>query len=106
MLTPCGRRRENLEVFRTNGFDFADDDGGRLQLTGVPFSRNTTFGAADVRELVALLDAGGAAPLALGSAPAAAQQGAVVRPSRCFPNMIACHRVSGCRNRLVPLSIR
>lgn len=75
-------------MFRTNGFDFVEGAEGRLLLAGVPFSRGTTFGAADVRELVALLDAGGTAPMALGTHPGTAssastqQQGSVVRPSR------------------------
>lgn len=74
-------------MFRTNGFDFVEGAEGRLLLAGVPFSRGTTFGAADVRELVALLDAGGTAPMAVGaqqpgSALPAQQQGSVVRPSR------------------------
>lgn len=42
-------------------------------------SKNVTFGAGDVLELVALLEAGTAAPLAVGSSGAG---GAVVRPSR------------------------
>lgn len=75
-----------MEVFRINGFDFVEGAEGRLLLAGLPFSRSTSFGEPDVRELVALLDAGGTAPLSLGtqleSAAAAQQQASVVRPSR------------------------
>ncbi|KAJ7520122.1 hypothetical protein O6H91_20G067500 [Diphasiastrum complanatum] len=49
----------HLETFRQNGFDFVEYEdalpGQRLRLSGVPFSKNTTFGAADVQELVSLL---------------------------------------------------
>ncbi|PRW39172.1 mismatch repair endonuclease PMS2 [Chlorella sorokiniana] len=78
--------RDNLEVFRQNGFEFRDEPGtGRLLLTAVPFSKNITFGPADVAELVSLLDSGAAPVLAVGGGSASAARsapGAVVRPSR------------------------
>eukprot|EP00887_Chlorella_sp_A99_P005158 scaffold40.g5158.t1 len=82
--------RDNAAVFAANGFAFCDDPAtGCLLLAAVPFSKNVTFGPADVRELVALLEAGDAAPLAVGggggaSARSAGAAGgaAVVRPSR------------------------
>ena len=74
-------------MFSTNGFSFTEGGDGRLQLSSVPFSRGTTFGAADVRELVALLDSGESAPMALGPSQSntlgkGQQQNSVVRPSR------------------------
>ncbi|KAI3431618.1 hypothetical protein D9Q98_004667 [Chlorella vulgaris] len=78
--------RDNLEVFTRNGFDFCDDTAtGRLRLSAVPFSKNTTFGAGDVLELVTLLDSGAAAPYAVGTEAGAStsrQPDSVVRPSR------------------------
>ncbi|KAL4438704.1 hypothetical protein ABPG77_006308 [Micractinium sp. CCAP 211/92] len=69
--------RDNMDVFLRNGFDFKDDPAsGRLLLSAVPFSKNITFGASDVLELVGLLESGAAQALALG------EQAAVVRPSR------------------------
>lgn len=48
-----------MDVFRRNGFDFAEDpESGALLLSAVPFSRNTTFGVEDVSELVGRLRAG------------------------------------------------
>ena len=32
---PSGR--ENMDVFRLNGFDFCDDENGHLRLASVPF---------------------------------------------------------------------
>jgi hypothetical protein len=49
-------------------------------------SKNTTFGAGDVLELVTLLDSGAAAPYAVGTEAGAStsrQPDSVVRPSRC-----------------------
>ena len=48
--------RENLHVFTQNGFEFRDAEGdGELLLSGVPYSKNTAFGKADVQELAQLL---------------------------------------------------
>ena len=42
-----------MDVFRRSGFDFTESPStSALALSAVPFSRNTTFGAADVAELV------------------------------------------------------
>lgn len=70
--------RDNIEVFRANGFEFRDGDDGRLELVAVPFSKNVTFGAADVLELIGLLESGTAAPWKFGSKDDAA----VIRPSK------------------------
>lgn len=78
--------QEHLDVFQSNGFEFREDEEGRLLLTAVPFSKQTVFGAEDVLELVHLLGggAGPAAPLAVGqqAAPDRAVTQAVLRPSR------------------------
>jgi hypothetical protein len=46
----------HLDVFRRNGFDFAIDTsasaGTQLRLAAVPVSHKTTFGVAEVQELV------------------------------------------------------
>ena len=60
--------REHVHVFKANGFDFKEDDEGKLVLSAVPFSKNITFGADDVSELIGLLDTG--------------HSGQSVRPSR------------------------
>jgi DNA mismatch repair protein PMS2 len=81
---------QHADTFRANGFEFGDaaaaaEQGTRLCLTAVPFSKNTTFGAADVTELLALLDGGAAhapAPAAPGSGPFGSLEDGVVRPSR------------------------
>lgn len=44
-----------MHVFTQNGFEFKDSDEGELLLSGVPYSRNTAFGKADVQELAQLL---------------------------------------------------
>jgi len=49
--------RDNLPVFQANGFDFDEGPQG-LQLTAVPFSKNTTFGVEDVQELCTMLENG------------------------------------------------
>jgi DNA mismatch repair ATPase MutL len=50
----------NMEIFNANGFHFQQKPdaapGRRLQLTAIPFSKNTTFGDEDVRELASLLN--------------------------------------------------
>ncbi|XP_031487783.1 DNA mismatch repair protein PMS1 isoform X1 [Nymphaea colorata] len=49
----------NMEIFRKNGFILKEDEnappGCHFLLTAVPFSKNITFGAADVKELVSAL---------------------------------------------------
>ena len=40
--------RDNLEIFRKNGFEFRDAADGKLLLAAVPFSKGITFGADDV----------------------------------------------------------
>ena len=51
--------REHLSAFNANGFHFDFDEdappGRRARLAAVPFSKNTTFGDEDVRELCSLL---------------------------------------------------
>jgi hypothetical protein len=51
------------------------------------YNMQITFGAADAKELLALLEEGGGAAMAVGAAraPAADITSAVVRPSRCTP---------------------
>ena len=44
-----------MHVFTQNGFEFKDSEDGELLLSGVPYSRNTSFGRADVQELAQLL---------------------------------------------------
>ncbi|NWI55146.1 PMS2 endonuclease, partial [Calyptomena viridis] len=50
---------ENLEIFRKNGFDFVIDENApvtqRVQLMSLPTSRNWTFGAQDIDELLFML---------------------------------------------------
>jgi len=57
--------RENMHVFKANGFEFKEDhhnntkeETGKLTLSAVPFSKNITFGVVDVLELVGLLERG------------------------------------------------
>ncbi|CAN6442723.1 unnamed protein product [Victoria cruziana] len=49
----------NMEIFRKNGFILKEDEnappGCHFLLMAVPFSKNITFGAADVKELVSVL---------------------------------------------------
>ena len=44
-----------MHVFTQNGFEFKDAEEGELLLSGVPYSKNTAFGKADVQELAQLL---------------------------------------------------
>lgn len=44
-----------MHVFTQNGFEFKEAEGGELLLSGVPYSKNTSFGKADVQELAQLL---------------------------------------------------
>ena len=84
-LTPAEEQTvlQHAEVFRANGFDFEeapvrDDQGGsRLRLTAVPVSKNTTFNASDVHELVSLLE--GQAP---AQGPLGSLEGGVIRPAK------------------------
>jgi len=84
-LTPAEEQTvlQHAEVFRANGFDFEeapvrDDQGGsRLRLTAVPVSKNTTFDATDVHELVSLLE--GQAP---AQGPLGSLEGGVIRPAK------------------------
>jgi DNA mismatch repair protein PMS2 len=71
--------RDNPDTFARNGFAFAEGADGRLLLAAVPFSRNVTFGAHDVLEVVGLLESGEGAAWRVGGGAG----GAVVRPSRC-----------------------
>jgi DNA mismatch repair protein PMS2 len=78
---------QHADTFRANGFDFEEvPDAGampRLRLTAVPFSKNTTFGVADVQELLALLEGGAAAaPSQAPAGPFGSLEDGVVRPSR------------------------
>lgn len=56
--------RENMHVFKANGFEFKEgrlnneEETGKLALSAVPFSKNVTFGVVDVLELVGLLERG------------------------------------------------
>ena len=77
--------REQMEVFKMNGFDFQEAADGRLLLVSVPFSKNTTFGVDDVQELLTLLDGGSCAPMAIGAGQAPSRRITrhdIVRPSR------------------------
>ena len=69
-------------MLRLNGFEITDEEGGGITLTAVPFSRNTTFGAADVLELVALLNNGDAAPLTMGRSASDLAPDTIIRPSK------------------------
>ena len=61
-----------MHIFTLNGFEFKDAPNGDLLLTGIPYSKNTAFGKADVQELAQILlegrvpvaktDAGSGAP--------------------------------------------
>ena len=44
-----------MHVFTQNGFEFKDAPNGDLLLTGIPYSKNTAFGKADVQELAQIL---------------------------------------------------
>lgn len=76
--------REHLGTFEKNGFAFSEGPQGRLQLKAVPFSQSITFGRDDARELLACLEGGTGAAMAVGPT---SQKGntlseSVVRPSR------------------------
>ena len=75
--------REKADVFRANGFEIIAGDDGAALLTAVPFSRNTTFSAADVLELVSLLNDGDAAPLPMSRSASDSASDTIVRPSKC-----------------------
>lgn len=66
-------------MFQRNGFDIVEV-GDELRLAGVPFSRNTTFGASDVHELAAMLDGGREAAMQLPATQA--PLAALLRPAR------------------------
>ena len=44
-----------MHVFTQNGFEFKNAPDGDLLLTGIPYSKNTAFGKADVQELAQIL---------------------------------------------------
>ncbi|KDD73673.1 hypothetical protein H632_c1940p0, partial [Helicosporidium sp. ATCC 50920] len=80
---------DNMAMFQANGFDFEEDDEGRLRLSAVPFSKNVVFSAEDVYELVNMLDGSGGAgkhgaelPLARTLGPGSQLRGPILRPSR------------------------
>ena len=56
---------QHMDTLARNGFGLAETAdrpaGQRLALTAVPLSKNITFGAGDVQELIAMLDSGAAA---------------------------------------------
>jgi len=54
-----------MHVFTQNGFEFKDAPNGDLLLTGIPYSKNTAFGKADVQELAQIL-LEGSVPVAKG----------------------------------------
>ena len=90
-LSPAEQQsvQQHADVFRANGFEFDElpalgELAPKLRLTAVPFSKNTTFGVADVQELLALLDGGAAATPTQPSAgmPFGSLDAGVVRPSR------------------------
>ncbi|KAK3041492.1 hypothetical protein RJ639_000469 [Escallonia herrerae] len=49
----------HMDIIRKNGFSLQEDvhapPGQRFKLKAVPFSKNVTFGVADVKELISLL---------------------------------------------------
>ncbi|XP_072044566.1 mismatch repair endonuclease PMS2-like [Amphiura filiformis] len=51
--------RDNLDIFRKNGFEFVFDDEAppteRVKLTSLPVSKNWTFGKDDVDEMIFML---------------------------------------------------
>ena len=74
--------RDNLDVFAQNGFDIQEVGNGQLALAALPFSKNVTFGQADVLELVSILSGHGddCGAMSMQAFPSAATQH---RPSRC-----------------------
>uniref|UniRef100_UPI00398F88B6 mismatch repair endonuclease PMS2 n=1 Tax=Pristiophorus japonicus TaxID=55135 RepID=UPI00398F88B6 len=50
---------ENMDIFRKNGFDFIIDEQApptdRVKLVSLPMSKNWTFGAQDIEELIFML---------------------------------------------------
>lgn len=81
---------QHIATFKANGFEIGESgregDPARLRLTAVPFSKGTTFDAADVHELVSLLD--GHAP----TGPLGTLESGVIRPTkvRAMLAMRAC----------------
>jgi hypothetical protein len=55
-----------MHIFTQNGFEFKESANGELLLTGIPYSKNTAFGKADVQELAQIL-LEGTMPVAKGS---------------------------------------
>ena len=53
--------REHKDVLQANGFDVREGQRGGALLTAVPFSKDTTFDASDLQELVQLLTQDGSA---------------------------------------------
>ena len=89
-------RRQEKHVFSANGFDFKQLEDGQVQLTAVPFSKETVFGPQDVHELLHLLSHGQGNAFKMQtqqtvtpSQPFVPSQAAsmpsakIVRPSRC-----------------------
>ena len=89
-------RRQEKHVFSANGFDFKQLEDGQVQLTAVPFSKETVFGPEDVHELLHLLSHGQGNAFKMQtqqtvtpSQPFVPSQAAsmpsakIVRPSRC-----------------------
>ena len=76
--------RDNLEIFRKNGFEFRDAADGKLLLAAVPFSKGITFGADDVLEMVGVLESGTPGGHLWGhtAVRGGTTGGPVVRPSR------------------------
>ena len=78
----------NLATFKLNGFEIeshappGDGQASVLRLTAVPFSKNTTFGAADVHELVALLHGQSGASADAPAGPFGTLEGGVIRPAK------------------------
>ena len=78
--------RENMHIFTQNGFEFKDSGQGDLMLSGVPYSKNQTFGKADVQELAQLLmDGHGAAPDEASNPASGASQRTAVNVSDRIP---------------------
>ena len=77
-----------MHVFALNGFEITEGPDNSLQLSAVPFSKNTTFDRTDVQELVQILTHSGVPP-SQREASSATQRlalnvhGKLPRPSRC-----------------------
>lgn len=50
--------RENIEVFRNNGFDLQENEDGVLELTAVPHCKGMTFVLSDMLEMVEMIERG------------------------------------------------